>query len=236
LTIYLSELALELGITLSEKQLLQFSKYKNLLLEWNSKMNLTAITDEKEIVVKHFIDCLALAKYSNLKPDSTVIDVGTGAGFPGIPIKILYPELKITLLDSLNKRINFLQVVVDELELENVELIHGRAEDFGQDVDYREKFEYCLSRAVASLNILTEYSLPFIEKNGYFVPMKSEKTEEEIKNAENALKVLGGEIKGINKFNIPGSSDKRTTILIKKVGDTPSKYPRKAGKPTKSPL
>lgn len=225
-----------LDINLSDKQIDKFIRYRDLILEWNKKMNLTAITEEKEMVNKHFIDCLALAKYTNLRSDASVIDIGTGAGFPGIPMKILYPDLKITLLDSLNKRITFLKTVVKDLELSDVELIHGRAEDFGQNVQYRERFDYTFSRAVASLNILSEYSLPFLKIGGKFIPMKSKKSDEEIENSKKALEILGGKLISEKDFVIPNTDLYRNVLIIEKIKKTPKKYPRRPGKPNKSPL
>jgi len=233
---YFKSLLIESDISLTDMQIDQFLLYMDLLIEWNNKFNLTAITEPKEIITKHFIDCLLLAKHSNIKEDASIIDIGTGAGFPGIPLKIFYKDLKVTLLDSLNKRITFLDEVVNQLNLTDVELIHGRAEDFGQDEDYRESFDYTLSRAVAELNVLSEYSLPFLKIGGRFVSMKSKKTNEEIENAKNAIEILGGSLESIKEFTIPNSNMSRSLVSILKISNTPSKYPRKSGKPTKKPL
>ena len=243
----------ELNITLNENQLCQFMKYFELLVEWNQVMNLTAITDFDEVLKKHFIDSLSLIKaYSvNSKVDSeisselyssssqidiSIIDIGTGAGFPWIPLKIAFPKLKITLLDSLNKRINFLNTVIEELELEDIEAIHGRAEDFSKKGILREKFDLCVSRAVANLSTLSEYCLPYVKIGGKFISYKSEKITEEIASAKKAVSVLGGEIENQIEFMIPNSDIYRNLVVINKIKKTPDKYPRKAGIPAKSPI
>ena len=206
----------------------------NLLLEWNEKINLTAITDPNEVILKHFIDSLTINKY--IKENSTLADVGTGAGFPGIPLKILRPDLKITLVDSLNKRINFLNEVINKLNLVNIETVHSRIEDFGKDKKYRESFDFVTARAVANLAVLSEYLLPIAKVGGQCVCMKGSSVEEELSNGKNAIKVLGGKIKNIDEFVLPDSDMSRNVIIIDKIKNTPNKYPRKAGIPVKEPL
>ena len=225
-----------LDITLSSSQIESFNCYYEMLMEWNKVMNLTAITDYHETLVKHFMDSLMISRILDLNKISRMIDVGTGAGFPGIPVKIVYPHIKLVLLDSLNKRIKFLNAVTETLELENVSTLHGRAEDYAKKPEYREKFDLCVSRAVANLSTLSEYSLPFIKKNGYFVAYKSGNCEEEIEESKNAVKILGGEIKRIDKFELPGTDMRRALVQIEKVKNTPGRYPRKAGTPAKEPL
>lgn len=228
----------ELSLALSKEQKEQFFRYYELLIEWNKVMNLTAITELPDVVTKHFVDSLLVAKtFSKIKTASYYcIDVGTGAGFPGIPLKIAFPELKITLLDSLNKRIGFLNDVIGKLGLTDIAAVHGRAEDFGRDEKYREKFDLCVSRAVANLSTLSEYCIPFVKKGGMFIPYKSGKVENEVFEAGGAVKKLGGEIKPTVILTLPGTNVERTFIPIKKVGITPKKYPRKAGMPSKEPL
>ena len=224
----------KIDIKFTEEQLNQFYKYMNLLLEWNKKINLTAITDPNEVILKHFIDSLTINKY--IKENSTLADVGTGAGFPGIPLKILRPDLKITLVDSLNKRINFLNEVINKLNLVNIETVHSRIEDFGKDKKYREIFDFVTARAVANLAVLSEYLLPIAKVGGQCVCMKGSSVEEELSNGKNAIKVLGGKIKNIDEFVLPDSDMSRNVIIIDKIKNTPNKYPRKAGIPVKEPL
>ena len=226
----------ELGISINDTQVKQFFKYKELLIEWNQKMNLTAITDDKEVILKHFVDSVSLSKGIDLDREIDVIDVGTGAGFPGMPVKIAFPKIRITLLDSLNKRINFLQNVSHELCLENVNCIHSRAEDGGQNNELRESFDLCISRAVADLAVLCEYCLPFVKVGGNFISLKGPDVEEEIEGAKNGISKLGGEIIDVIKINIPNSDITHSLITIKKISQTPTVYPRKAGKITKNPL
>lgn len=226
----------ELSITLSEKQIEQFIKFYELLVEWNKVMNLTGITEYEEVVEKHFVDSLSIVKTVDINKISTVIDIGTGAGFPGIPLKIAFPHLKITLLDSLNKRIKFLNTVIDELGLENITTIHGRAEDFAKQESYREKYDLCVSRAVANLATLSEYCLPYVNVNGLFIPYKSGDIEEELNNSKKAVQILGGKIEDTIKFELPGTDIGRSFVKIKKIKNTGKKYPRKAGLPSKEPL
>lgn len=211
-----------------------FSTYMDLLLEWNEKMNLTAITDKDEIVLKHFIDSLTISKY--IKDNSKVIDIGTGAGFPGIPLKIYNDSINVTLLDSLNKRVNFLNEVIQTLDLKQTVAIHGRAEDYAKEPRFREKFDVATSRAVSNLSTLLEYMLPFVKKDGICVCMKGANVDEEIKNAKNALNLLGGKIEKIDTFYLPNSDVKRNIVIVKKIKNTIKKYPRNAGTPAKKPL
>ena len=228
------------GIYLEDKQVQQFLVYYELLTEWNKVMNLTAITDFKEVVQKHFVDSLSLIKAVDgsflQKKGISMIDIGTGAGFPGIPLKIVFPNLKVTLLDSLNKRIKFLNEVTGKLELRNITAIHGRAEDFAKQKEYREQFDLSVSRAVANLATLSEYSLPYVKKGGFFFSYKAEDIEEEIELSRNAIKILGGRIDEVIKFNLPDSDVKRAIVKIEKNNFTNKKYPRKAGIPSKEPL
>ena len=224
----------DLGVRFFMEQLEQFFDYMELLIEWNEKMNLTAITDPEEIILKHFIDSITILKY--IEDDAKVVDIGTGAGFPGIPLSIMNPTLKITLVDSLNKRLIFLQEVVNKLNLKNVEIVHARAEDFGRDKKYREKFDIATSRAVANLSTLSEYLLPLVKVKGKCISMKASGASEEIKQAEKAIDVLGGRIDKVEEFKLPQSDIGRTIIIISKEKQTPTKYPRKAGIPSKEPI
>ncbi len=224
------------GVTLTEKQIEQFEKYYELLVEWNKVMNLTGITEFDEVMQKHFVDSVAAAEYVEMEKINSLIDVGTGAGFPGIPLKIVYPHLQVTLLDSLNKRIKFLDEVVDNLGLTGIETVHGRAEDAAKKAEYREQFDLSVSRAVANLASLTEYCLPFVKVGGKFVSYKSVAVDEEIVQSKKAVYVLGGEIGKVEKFYLPGSDMERALVVVEKKRSTPKKYPRKAGMPTKEPL
>ncbi len=225
----------DLGIQLSDLQKQQFLDYYEMLIEKNKVMNLTAITEFNEVIHKHFIDSVSLIKAVQIK-DQKILDLGTGAGFPGIPLKIVFPDTDIVLLDSLNKRIQFLNEVIKKLELRKIVACHGRAEDYGRNADYREKFDLCVSRAVAKLSSLSEYCLPFVKKGGYFIPYKSGKVEEELVEAERAIGILGAELEGVKEFHLPGTDIERTLVMIKKSRNTPKSYPRTAGKPSKEPL
>lgn len=223
-------------IELSEIQQNQFAKYYELLIEWNQHINLTAITDYDEVMMKHFRDSLCISDAIDVKTVNNLIDIGTGAGFPGIPIKILYPDIKVTLLDSLQKRVNFLNVVIEELGLSGITAIHGRAEDIARDVDYREKYDLCVSRAVANLTSLCELCIPFVKVGGNFVSYKAEKAEEELSVARYAIGELGGgNVKSVPSI-LPGTDYSRNLIVIEKISTTADRYPRKAGTPIKKPL
>lgn len=224
------------SIPLDKKQLCQFLTYYEILSEWNSFMNLTAITDFSEVVRKHFIDSLLVLKYLDIHKKMSLIDVGTGAGFPGIPLKIMLPDLQVTLLDSLKKRIVFLEEVIKRLELTGIEAIHGRAEDFAKPGRLREKYDFCVSRAVANLSTLSEYCIPFVKIGGIFVSYKSEKVAQELEGAKEAITLLGGTVKEKADLVLPGSDEKRSLLLIEKSKKTPVKFPRKAGIPAKEPL
>lgn len=225
-----------LGVTLTKEQVDQFLKYYELLVEWNGFMNLTAITEYDEVMKKHFVDSLSLIKTFDVNKSVKVIDVGTGAGFPGLALKIAYPNLQVTLLDSLNKRINFLNEVILQLGLTGVETVHGRAEDFAKPDKLRGKFDLCVSRAVANLSTLSEYCLPFVKVGGEFISYKSEKITEEMVAAKNAINILGGKFDRSEEFTLPGSDIYRNLVVIKKVKDTPKNFPRKAGQPSKEPI
>lgn len=224
----------KLGIMFTEKQLKQFFNYMNLIINWNEKINLTAITDPEEIILKHFIDSLTIVKVVN--DADCVVDVGTGAGFPGIPLKICMPDLKIVLVDSLNKRINFLNTVIDELGLFNITTVHSRVEEFARNDLYREKFDVVTARAVANLSVLSEYLLPLVCIGGKCVCMKGSQIDEEFNNGKKAVEVLGGEVDMIEEFKLPNSDISRNLVVIKKVKHTPKKFPRKPGIPSKDPI
>lgn len=228
----------ELNINLSDEQISQFIKYYEYLVEKNKVMNLTAITAFEEVIIKHFLDSLSFVKAIDVKclAGLELIDIGTGAGFPGIPLKIAFPELNITLLDSLNKRINFLNEVINMLSLESVKAIHGRSEEFGVKEEYREKFDICVSRAVSNLSTLSEFCLPFVKVGGQFISYKAGDSDDEIKEAEYAINLLGGKIKEEILFTIPNSDISRKLVVIDKIKNTGKKYPRKAGTPLKSPI
>lgn len=224
----------DFNIKINDEQIKKFMNYMNLLLEWNEKINLTAITQPEEVKLKHFVDSLTVLKYIN--DDDKVIDIGTGAGFPGIPLKIMNENTKITLLDSLNKRINFLNIVIETLNLRNIQAIHGRAEEIARNKLYREKYDVAVSRAVANLSTLTEYMLPFVKIGGKCICMKGANVNEELERAQNAIKELGGEIERVDNFYLSDNDNERNIIVIKKIKETKSKYPRKAGTPSKEPL
>ena len=226
----------ELGIELIYKQKEQFDKYYELLVEWNKVMNLTGITEYEEVNEKHFVDSLSLVKAIDLSNVENIIDIGTGAGFPGIPLKIAFPHLKVTLLDSLNKRIKFLDMVIAELDLKDIKTIHGRAEDYAKQADYREQYDLCVSRAVANLSTLSEYCLPYVKKGGIFVPYKSGEIDNELLQSKKAIHILGGKIDNVVKFQLPESEIGRSFVVINKYQNTAKKYPRKAGLPAKEPI
>ena len=232
-----------LNIDLTDDQAGKFILYYQMLIETNKVMNLTSITDYKDVVLKHFVDSLSCVELlpdfdiiSKFNSGASVIDVGTGAGFPGIPLKIVFPEIKLTLLDSLNKRVVFLNDVCKELKLSDVIFVHGRAEDAAHDKSMRDSFNFCVSRAVANLSTLSEYCLPFVKTHGYFLSYKSEKAEQEINSSKKAFSLLGGSVSLVKSFSLPDSDISRTIILIKKNMGTPKIYPRKAGTPSKKPL
>lgn len=226
----------DMNINLTEEQQQQFIRYYEILVEWNSFMNLTGITEFEEVLQKHFEDSLAIVKGYQMDSVKKVIDIGTGAGFPGVPLKIAFPHLEVVLLDSLGKRVKFLNHVIEELSLHNIAAIHGRAEDYAKDASYREKFDLSVSRAVANLSSLSEYALPYTKVGGYFIPYKSGKIDEELEAAGNAIQILGGQLEKVEKFTLAGSDIERSLVIIKKVKATAKKYPRKAGLPAKEPL
>lgn len=226
----------QLQIELTDKQIRQFLQYYEILIEWNSFMNLTGITEYNEVVNKHFIDSLSLIKVLDVSKSANVLDMGTGAGFPGIPLKIAFPNLKIVLLDSLNKRIKFLNEVILRLNLENITAIHGRAEDFGKNPLYREQFDLVVSRAVANLTTLSEYCIPYVKKDGYFISYKSGTIQEELEQSKRAIKILGAKLIKVETFILPETEIERSLVMIQKKKETPNIYPRSAGKPSKEPI
>lgn len=226
----------ELDIDITDDQAAMFLKYKELLKEWNEKMNITAITEDKEIDIKHFLDSLSIFKAGVIKGNEKIIDVGTGGGFPGLPIKIMNPDTEVVLFDSLNKRLKFLDEVIGSLNLSGIETVHGRAEEFGRKKEYREQFDIATSRAVASLNTLSEYCLPFVKVGGYFIALKGPEVDEEIENAKAAIEKLGGEVEKKIDVSIPFSDLSHNLLIIKKIKNTPSQYPRGGGNPKKKPL
>jgi 16S rRNA (guanine527-N7)-methyltransferase len=223
------------GYQLSQTQIKQFLDFEALLIDWNKIMNLTGITESSEIYEKHFVDSLTCFKSNLIKPNMKVIDVGTGAGFPGVPIKIFMPSLNITLLDALNKRLDFLKVVSTDLDLDDIEFLHGRAEDYGKDEYYREKYDIVVSRAVADLPVLLEYCSPFLKVGGFFIAQKGKKVFDEIKEAESALKILNLKVEEIIPIKI-NEITSHHLLILKKIDLTPNQYPRRSGKPTKKPL
>ena len=234
---YLKEKLKETSIELTEIQMKQFLTYYEMLVEKNKVMNLTAITEFEEVVEKHFIDSLMLVKAVDLKKENyKLLDLGTGAGFPGIPLKIAYPNLEIVLVDSLNKRVKFLAEVIEALQLKNITAVHGRAEDLAKKKEYREQFDYCVSRAVANLSTLSEYCVPFVKIGGNFISYKAGNLEEELENAKNPIKILGGKVENLIEFSLPGTEVSRSFVVVGKKKETAKKYPRNAGKPNKEPL
>ncbi|MCI8712992.1 MAG: 16S rRNA (guanine(527)-N(7))-methyltransferase RsmG [Ruminococcus sp.] len=226
----------QFDICLNEEQKMQFQKYFELLIEWNKVMNLTAITEREEVNEKHFVDSLAIAKDLDMNNVKQVIDIGTGAGFPGIPLKIAFPHLEIALLDSLQKRVKFLDEVISKLQLKKIWVFHGRAEDYARKEEHREKYDLCVSRAVANLASLSEYCIPYVKVDGKFVAYKSGMIDEEVEKSLRAIQILGGKVEKIEKFELPDSDIGRAFVYIKKVKNTSKKYPRKAGIPAKDPL
>ena len=233
---FMAEAAEAAGLQLSDSQLQQFTRYYEMLIEWNEKMNLTAITEAREVAVKHFVDSLTALETGLFTEGCTVIDVGTGAGFPGLPLKIYRPDLKLTLMDSLQKRVGFLEAAVEELGLQEVTCVHARAEEGARNKAFREKFDFAVSRAVAALPVLAEYTLPFVKQGGFLVALKGAKYAEEAGAAERALSLLGGAAPRCQEVTLPGLTDKRAIVTVKKVRPTPRAYPRKAGTPAKKPL
>ncbi|HHV38372.1 MAG TPA: 16S rRNA (guanine(527)-N(7))-methyltransferase RsmG [Tepidimicrobium sp.] len=226
----------ELGINLNERSISRFKLFKRLLLEWNEKMNITSITDNEEVDIKHLIDSITLLSTELFNSGERVIDIGTGGGFPGIPLKIVKENLDMMLLDSLNKRIRFLNEVINRLEFKDIVAIHGRAEELGRREEYRENYDVVVSRAVATLNTLSEYCLPFVKVGGHFVSMKGPNVEEELAEAERAIRILGGKVRDVKVLTLPLSDIKHSLIVIEKVMETPTKYPRGGGNPKKKPL
>lgn len=226
----------ELGITLDDEKKKQFTDFYEFLTEKNKVMNLTGITEFNEVLVKHFLDSLACVKAVDMAKVHRMMDIGTGAGFPGIPLKIAFPHLKACLLDSLKKRVNFLEEAFCLLNMKNITAVHGRAEEYARKKEYRENFDLCVSRAVSNLSTLAEYCLPYVKKGGYFVSYKSGTVREETEQAEKAVKILGGKIRDILYFRLPDSDIQRSLVVIEKVSFCPSRYPRKAGTPLKEPL
>ena len=228
------ELSKKINVQLNDEQIKKYFEYMTLLLDWNEKINLTAITEMDDVILKHFIDSMTIFKY--IENVESIIDVGTGAGFPGIPIAIMKKDVKITLLDSLNKRINFLNEVCCELKINNVETIHGRAEEIGKNKEHREKYDIAVSRAVANMSTLSEYLIPLVKIGGKCICMKGSEIEQELEQAKFAIKELGGKIEKVEKFTLPDSDMERNIIIIRKIKETPNKYPRKAGMPSKDPI
>lgn len=232
----LDEKMKQIGLELSELQLQQFDYFFQKMVEVNKHMNLTAITEEDEVISKHFVDSVSCCKVTDMSKVGSIIDIGTGAGFPGIPLKIAYPEIEFVLVDSLQKRVKFLNEVIDELGLKKITAVHGRAEDLARNKQYRGNFDLCVSRAVANLSTLTEYCIPFVKVNGYFVSYKAQKGMEELELAKNCLSILGCKVEEAKKFTLEGDDSERLLLKIKKCKGTAKMYPRKAGVPSKNPL
>lgn len=225
-----------LGIELTELQIAQFKEFYEMLVEKNKVMNLTTITDIEDVIDKHFVDSVSLINGIDLEQDHKILDMGTGAGFPGIPLKIVFPHLNIVMMDSLNKRIKFIDEVIEHFGMKGATAVHGRAEDFAKQEKHREQYDLCISRAVANLSTLSEYCMPYVRVGGYFIPYKSGSVQEELAESERAVHLLGGDIEDISTFKLPGTDIDRTLIMIRKINKTPKKYPRKAGLPSKEPL
>ncbi|SCY62811.1 16S rRNA (guanine(527)-N(7))-methyltransferase RsmG [Alkaliphilus peptidifermentans] len=225
----------EFQIEINDQQVQKLIKYKDILIDWNKKMNLTSIEEEKDVAIKHFLDSISCLKVKNVTKGK-LIDVGTGAGFPGIPIKVMRSDIRLTLLDALNKRLDFLKEVCDQLDLKEVEFVHGRAEDYGQLEGHREQYDYAAARAVAPLNVLVEYCLPFVKVGGFFICQKGPQLKEELKEAKKAIDLLGGKPVEEQVVKLPFSDIEHRIVIIEKVKHTPTKYPRKAGKPSKNPI
>lgn len=232
----LSSGAAEMGITLTSEQLDLFDAFTALLLDWNSRLNLTRITDPAEIAVKHYLDSLSILAHVQIAPDASIIDIGTGAGLPGIPLKIALPKTSVTMLDSVKKKLTFIEAAAKELHLSDVRVLHSRAEDAGINPAYRERFDFATSRAVAKLSVLTELALPFCRVGGAFVAYKSSGVDEEAEEAARAISTLGGKLEGIHRFMLPESDISRALVVVRKVKKTPNGYPRKAGTPSKEPI
>ena len=226
----------ELGITLDENQKKQFTDFYEYIVEKNKVMNLTGITEFQEVLIKHFLDSLACVKAVDMSRIKRIMDIGTGAGFPGVPLKIAFPHLEACLLDSLKKRVNFLEETFQMLKLENITAIHGRAEEYAKNKQYRETYDLCVSRAVSNLATLSEYCLPYVKTGGYFISYKSGTVQEEVEQAQKAVKILGGKIQDVVYFQLPDSEIQRSLVVIEKIKATPGRYPRKAGTPLKEPL
>ncbi|MFC4558480.1 16S rRNA (guanine(527)-N(7))-methyltransferase RsmG [Virgibacillus kekensis] len=226
----------EQGIELNEQQIDQFADYHRMLVEWNEKINLTALTEQEDVYLKHFYDSITPAFYHDFTDGLHICDVGAGAGFPSIPLKICFPHIKVTIVDSLNKRINFLNQLAAQLGLSDVAFIHDRAETFGKNAKHRELYDIVTARAVARMSVLSELCLPLVKKNGLFMAMKGSQTHEELKEAANAIELLGGEVQNVNTFSLPGENSERSIVVVSKKRKTPKKYPRKPGTPNKDPL
>lgn len=226
----------DVKLNFNEETYNKFMQYKDMIKYWNEKINLTAITEDEQMVKKHFIDCIKIFKFSPLKEAKNIIDIGTGAGFPGIPIKLVSSDTNVVLLDSLNKRINVLNEVINKLNLKDINTIHGRAEDFSRKVEYREKFDIAVSRAVANLSVLSELCIPYVKLGGYFIAMKGPSVEEELKEGKNSVSILGGKIEDIIKIEIEDSNLNHNLVVVRKIKNTPKAYPRKAGTAVKKPL
>lgn len=226
----------EKGIELTTKQLDQFHTYYELLVEWNKKMNLTSITDREEVFLKHFYDSITVSFYTNFTKETSLCDVGAGAGFPSIPLKICFPNLRVTIVDSLQKRIGFLEHLAEQLQLEQVQFFHDRAETFGKNRDFRESFDVVTARAVARMSVLSELCLPLVKKEGRFIAMKGSQGKEELEKAKKAIFILGGKVEDIHTFTLPKEESERSIIVIRKTKNTPKSYPRKAGTPNRNPI